>query len=232
MGRRSAARRVEEFVLFDVLYEDGSRTSNRKVPHSELGEVDEDLHAETYIEAQDRRIAEISGKAAARLFILPNMCYNVDEQVPRQDVLFRAHSTCPKSEEVDMRKLLPVLILLLVLGLAACGGESAPEGGTAGGGDAAAGEQVYNQVAAPACSTCHSLEPGVMLVGPSLANIGAEAGSRLSGTSAEDYLRQSVTDPNAHIVEGFAANLMPASYGGQLTAQQIDDLVAYMLSLK
>ena len=32
MARHSTVRRVEEFVLFDVLYEDGSRTSNRKVP--------------------------------------------------------------------------------------------------------------------------------------------------------------------------------------------------------
>jgi len=56
MGRRSAGGRVEEFVLFDVLYEDGSRASNRKVPGSELG------GAKTYIEALDRQIAEISGR--------------------------------------------------------------------------------------------------------------------------------------------------------------------------
>ena len=62
MGRRSAGRHVEEFILFDVLYEDGTRTSNRKVPGSEVGEVDGDLLAKTYIEAQDRKIAEISGK--------------------------------------------------------------------------------------------------------------------------------------------------------------------------
>ena len=62
MGRRSDTRRGEEFVLFDVLYEDGSRTSNRKVPGSELGGVDGDLPAKTYIETQDRQIAEISGK--------------------------------------------------------------------------------------------------------------------------------------------------------------------------
>ena len=41
MARHSTVRRVEEFVLFDVLYEDGSRTSNRKVPGAELGGVDE-----------------------------------------------------------------------------------------------------------------------------------------------------------------------------------------------
>ena len=65
MGRRSAGRRVEEFILFNVLYEDGTRTSNRKVPGSELGEVDGDLHAKAYIEAQDRKIVEISGKPRA-----------------------------------------------------------------------------------------------------------------------------------------------------------------------
>ena len=62
MARRSTVRRVEEFVLFDVLYEDRSRTSNRKVPGSQLGGIDGDLPAKPYIEAQDRQIAEISGK--------------------------------------------------------------------------------------------------------------------------------------------------------------------------
>jgi hypothetical protein len=62
MARRSTIRRVEEFILFDVLYEDGTRTSNRKVPGSELSDADRDLLAKTYIEAQDRQIGEISGK--------------------------------------------------------------------------------------------------------------------------------------------------------------------------
>jgi hypothetical protein len=62
MARRSTVRRVEEFILFDVLYEDGTRTSNRKIPGSELVDIDADLLAKTYIEAQDRQIAEMSGK--------------------------------------------------------------------------------------------------------------------------------------------------------------------------
>jgi hypothetical protein len=62
MARRSTVRRVEEFILFDVLYEDGMRTSNRKVPGSEVAGVDGILLAKTYIEAQDRQLAEISGK--------------------------------------------------------------------------------------------------------------------------------------------------------------------------
>ncbi|HUI34713.1 MAG TPA: hypothetical protein VLX67_04195 [Stellaceae bacterium] len=62
MARRPTARRVEDFVLFDVLYEDGSQTSNRKVPGTELDDIDGDLLAKPYIEAQDRKIAEMSGR--------------------------------------------------------------------------------------------------------------------------------------------------------------------------
>ena len=62
MARRPSARRVEEFVFFDVLYEDGTQTSNRKVPGAELDDIDGDLLAKPYLEAQDRKIAEMSGR--------------------------------------------------------------------------------------------------------------------------------------------------------------------------
>jgi hypothetical protein len=62
MARREKVRRPVEFVLFDVLYEDGLRSSNRKVPSSELGSLDGDTPAKPYIEAQDRKIAAVSGK--------------------------------------------------------------------------------------------------------------------------------------------------------------------------
>lgn len=48
------------FVLFDVFYQDGSRTSNRKVPATELNVLDGDAPARAWIEAQDRMIAERS----------------------------------------------------------------------------------------------------------------------------------------------------------------------------
>ena len=62
MARSDRARRAPEFVLFDVLYEDGARTSRRKVPGSELSGLDGDAAAKPYIEAEDRRIAEMSGR--------------------------------------------------------------------------------------------------------------------------------------------------------------------------
>ena len=54
--------RVEPgFVLFDITYENGARSSRRKVPASEVGGLDGDAPAEALILEQDRRIAEMSG---------------------------------------------------------------------------------------------------------------------------------------------------------------------------
>lgn len=50
-----------EFVLFNVVYEDGTQRSNRKVPAELLGGLDGDAPAKTEIEAQDKAIAEKSG---------------------------------------------------------------------------------------------------------------------------------------------------------------------------
>jgi hypothetical protein len=59
MARKPTAR--SEFVLFDVVYEDGTQRSNRRVPAELLGGLDGDKPAEAEIEAQDRAIAERSG---------------------------------------------------------------------------------------------------------------------------------------------------------------------------
>jgi hypothetical protein len=62
MARKPATR--AEFVLFDVVYEDGSQRSNRRVPSEILGGLDGDGPARTVIEEQDRLIAEKSGNPA------------------------------------------------------------------------------------------------------------------------------------------------------------------------
>jgi hypothetical protein len=59
MAKKPAAR--SEFVLFNVVYEDGSQRSNRKVPAELLGGLDGDDPAKAEIESQDRAIAEKSG---------------------------------------------------------------------------------------------------------------------------------------------------------------------------
>ena len=138
-----------------------------------------------------------------------------------------------------MRKLVLLLLLLVVvLSLAACGGGSttSTEGGSAPtAGDAAAGEALFAQTligTQAGCATCHSLEPDVVMVGPSMAGVAAVAGSRVPGLSAEEYLRQSIVEPDAYVVDGFAQGLMPAALATELSERQLNDLVAYLLTLE
>jgi hypothetical protein len=48
--------------MFDVVYQDGSRSSNRKVPATALTGLDGDEPARAIVEAQDREIAAASGR--------------------------------------------------------------------------------------------------------------------------------------------------------------------------
>jgi hypothetical protein len=60
MARKSSKR--PEYVLFNVTYEDGSQRSNRRVPLEALEGLEKDLPARAIIEAQDREVAQKSGK--------------------------------------------------------------------------------------------------------------------------------------------------------------------------
>jgi hypothetical protein len=62
MARKPKANAKAEFVLFDVIYEDGTQSSNRRVPMSDLGGFEGDAPARAIIESQDREIAERSGR--------------------------------------------------------------------------------------------------------------------------------------------------------------------------
>lgn len=142
-----------------------------------------------------------------------------------------------------MRKfwMIAVFVLGLTLALAACGGggsDAPADTGTSGPvGNAVRGERLYNQTvigqaSAPGCITCHSLDAGVVLVGPSHAGVGTRAATYVAGMSAEEYLRQSIVEPDAHIVEGFTPGVMYQNYGAELNEQEIADLVAFMLTLQ
>jgi cytochrome c oxidase subunit 2 len=83
------------------------------------------------------------------------------------------------------------------------------------------------------CISCHSLD-GSTLVGPTWKGLyGAE--QRLSdGTMLkvdEAYLRNAIIDPNAQIVEGFPANVMPEGFADRLTEEEINGLIEYIKSL-
>ncbi len=54
-------------MLFDVVYEDGTQRSNRRVPQSALGGLEGDAPARNIIEAQDAEIAAKSGLPRSRI---------------------------------------------------------------------------------------------------------------------------------------------------------------------
>jgi len=107
----------------------------------------------------------------------------------------------------------------------------------------ALGQALFRSIT-PACNACHSVAPGVNMAGPSLAGLATRAAQlvgsgQYSGKAgdAEAYIREAIVDPSAYVVPGamYSANgqsFMPHSYGKDLSADQIDQLVAYLVSLK
>ena len=96
-------------------------------------------------------------------------------------------------------------------------------------GPAAKGKTIF--AGAGTCFTCHDTANGIKIVGPSLKGIASRAASREPGKSADDYLHEAITKPNAYLVEGFPQGIMPQNFGQILSKEQIDDLVAYLKTL-
>jgi nitric oxide reductase subunit C len=96
----------------------------------------------------------------------------------------------------------------------------------------------------PGCAACHSIVPGVSIVGPTLAGMPAVAAARIQepgyrggARDAAGYVRESIVDPHAYVLAGVTysaggRSLMPPDYGQRLTAEQVDQLVAYLMTLQ
>lgn len=143
---------------------------------------------------------------------------------------------------------------ILVTGTAMPGGASVPaktslaEGAANGLANAdinpiALGEQVF-KTATPACMACHSIVPGVDMAGPSLAGVASRSEQIVASpdyagqaTDLQGYLHESIASPGAYLVPGpmYSADgtsFMPPNYATDLTTEQVDQLVAYLSSLK
>jgi hypothetical protein len=64
MAKKPGTNPKNAFVFFDVVYEDGSQRSNRRVPAELLGGPEKDEPARGFIMEQDREIADKSGRSA------------------------------------------------------------------------------------------------------------------------------------------------------------------------
>jgi cytochrome c oxidase subunit 2 len=88
------------------------------------------------------------------------------------------------------------------------------------------GEELVQQWA---CNTCHKFDAPDRLVGPSLWDIGKRQDA--------DYIRESILQPDAKIVEGFPPSVMQATLDGtgfyqKVALQDLNAIVDYLASLK
>lgn len=91
------------------------------------------------------------------------------------------------------------------------------------------GKQLVEQ---NACTACHSTD-GTRLTGPTWQGTFGSEEPLSDGTTVtvdENYLRESILEPNARIVEGFQAGMMP-TYQGQLSDEQINAIIEYIKTL-
>jgi nitric oxide reductase subunit C len=107
----------------------------------------------------------------------------------------------------------------------------------------ALGQSLF-QTVTPACAACHSVADGVNMAGPSLGGIATRSLERIASADykgqakdAESYIRESIENPSAYSLPGamYSADgrsFMPPDYAKTLTPEQIDQLVAYLASLK
>jgi mono/diheme cytochrome c family protein len=92
---------------------------------------------------------------------------------------------------------------------------------------ATSGRQIF---VAAGCGSCHELAKAGTngTTGPSLNDLASAAGQREPGASPEEYVEESLVDPDAFVVEGFQPGVMP-SFEGRLSERQIQTLVDYLL---
>jgi cytochrome c oxidase subunit 2 len=77
------------------------------------------------------------------------------------------------------------------------------------------------------CAACHTFTPAAAAgkVGPDLDKLQAEA--QKAGKPLQDFVRQSIVDPNAYIEPGYHPNVMPTTFKS-LPKEQLDALVQYL----
>jgi len=99
-----------------------------------------------------------------------------------------------------------------------------PAMSTASSKESAAPKTPEEVIAKYTCGACHVVAGQTGTLGPSLAKIGA--------TKSREYLRQAILDPDAVVPKGYAAGMMPKTYGEQLKAQELEMLVNYLAKSK
>ncbi|NUM48763.1 MAG: c-type cytochrome [Anaerolineales bacterium] len=95
-------------------------------------------------------------------------------------------------------------------------------------GDPTRGELLFNGPFA--CAACHGVFEGQVTTCPNLFGLSARAATRVSGYPAEMYLREAIVSPNAYVVEGYTEGVMPQNFAETMSAQQLADVLAFLMT--
>lgn len=112
-------------------------------------------------------------------------------------------------------------------GLSVAFAPSTDSGSSAEAAPIAAGRLIFAQ----RCASCHSLDQGVIQVGPTLWGIADTAWYRVPGMSPQDYIRDSILNPGAYVVEGFA-DVMQKNLGEMLSSTDVDHVIAFLMTFE
>ncbi len=141
------------------------------------------------------------------------------------------------SDWLSAKRSLSILAILMTLAVAGCGsGGGTPTPATTGSAapPSAASSAGKARAEATGCTACHSAT-GSSGVGPTWKGLAGAERSFTDGSKAtadDAYLKESILKPNAKVVKGYSAGIMPQTFGETLNAEQIDELVAYIKTLK
>jgi len=126
-----------------------------------------------------------------------------------------------------MKKIIIFLLLLMTLAISACAAASPAQPTPTPDPFIVKGQQVFNAK----CATCHALVPDTIIIGPSLSGLATRAETRVKGLSANEYIQLSILRPGDYVVEGFN-NVMITNFSKELTNEDMNALVAFLLTLK
>jgi mono/diheme cytochrome c family protein len=135
-------------------------------------------------------------------------------------------------------KIVMIVLLTVAAMLAACSTDPAIDPLTIG--DPVKGKELFENSLRGRCAACHDQNGDDIPTGPSLAGIGSEAGKRVTGMSAVEYLEQSILEPSAFLSEGYqdrmkvyrivVAEEEDYMFADMITEEEMNNLVAFLLT--
>lgn len=203
-------------------YENGKRTDTLYIPHGEPVVLDlesVDVIHSLYIPAFRLKQDMVPGKEGTMWFIANSPgsydLFCTEYCGLRHSYMFTSVEVMPKE---DFDKWYTDTTQM-----------TATAGPSEGESAAAQGRRLVQQLG---CNACHSTD-GSVIVGPSYQGLFGEEvtvitnGEERTVVADEEYIRRSIYEPNADVVEGFNSGLMQ-SYEDQLSDEDVDKIIEYL----